>query len=144
MHQTSNNILSLTARCTISSDIYCKVWKQQSDIMQSQQANCRHQTSSRFCPWWVAEYIRPTGAAFVWPIIGTHDVIHKTRSTWRIALPPEKVRSIKPRPQVTRTENFVSVDCGFWERASGQTDIQTRSSQHFAPPYWGKVITVQL
>ena len=79
--------------------------------------------------------IRPIGVAFAWPIISKHDVIHKTGSTYRIALLSEQ-----DRVTATGTEQFDRFGRVVFEISERtdrhtdiQTDIQTRSSQYFAP-----------
>jgi len=63
---------------------------------------------------------------FTSPIMGKHDVIHKTGSTYRITL--DRQRRTKPQPQVTCTENFVKFRCmpcmvyEIWERTDRHTD----------------------
>jgi len=76
---------------------------------------------------WVTLTIRPTSVAFRSPILGKHNVIHKTGKyiTYCIVA---KGGPIKPRPRVTRTENVVKFGRLFeiWER----TDMHTYRHAH--------------
>jgi len=61
--------------------------------------------------------------------MGKHDLIYKTGSTQHIPLSSEEIRATE---QVTCIENFVKFGHVVFEICE-RTDIQTRSSQHFAP-----------
>ena len=75
----------LTTGCIVYANIYPvvnPVWQPVSQQVVSCKRGLTEQSStSNAAIRWITLSIRPFGVAFAWPIMGKHDVIHKTGST---------------------------------------------------------------
>ena len=73
--------------------------------------------------------VRPIGVTFAWPIMGKHDVIHKTTPIGLSLMEDRATATGKTyrRFRKVRTRGFGDM------RSDRHTDIQIRSSQYCAP-----------